>query len=197
SPPTTVIVDQCATNADCSGATPACNTTTSPKICVQCIVDADCGGLMSGKVCTTGDVCVDGCRGMNGNGCPMPQVCTSMSPSIGQCVECLADSDCGGLMSGKVCDTATDKCVDGCRGTDGNGCPPDKSCTSIDMTIGQCVQCVADGNCGGPMSGKVCDDTMHTCVDGCRGTGGNRCPMPEVCTSMDVTIGQCVTCVVD
>jgi clumping factor A len=38
----------------------------------------------------------------------------------------------------------------------------------------------------------VCEDTAHTCVDGCRGVGGNGCPDGEVCTSTDETIGECV-----
>ena len=43
-PPTTVVVDQCATNAECGAPTPFCKTTVSPKICVQCLTDVNCGG---------------------------------------------------------------------------------------------------------------------------------------------------------
>jgi uncharacterized repeat protein (TIGR01451 family)/MYXO-CTERM domain-containing protein len=199
SPPTTVVVDQCATSADCGGNTPVCNTATSPKTCVACLQDADCGGAMSGKVCdTTTDTCADGCRGTGGNGCPMGDTCTSMDASIGQCVQCLQDTDCGGAMSGKVCDTSTDTCADGCRGTGGNGCPTAQICTSMDATVGQCVECLQDTDCGAAGgSGKVCDTSTDKCVDGCRGTIEGNCPMGQQCTSMDASIGQCVECLVD
>jgi uncharacterized repeat protein (TIGR01451 family) len=53
--------------------------------------------------------------------------------------------------------------------------------------------CAADGDCGGPSSGLVCDDATMSCASGCRGQGGNGCPAGEVCTSVDTTIGQCAT----
>src|SRR6185503_159802 len=46
--------------------------------------------------------------------------------------ECTKDADCGGAKSGKVCDATALTCGDGCRGTDGNGCPSDRVCTSTD-----------------------------------------------------------------
>ena len=129
---------------------------------MPCAMDSDCP---SGKICDTSKgVCVDGCA---------------------------KDNDCGGPMSGKVCDGTTHMCGDGCRGTNGNGCPDPKVCTSKDDTIGMCVDCLTDSDCGGPMSGKVCDDTTHTCGDGCRGTGGNTCPSGQKCSSMDITQGAC------
>jgi len=53
-------------------------------------------------------------------------------------------------------------------------------------------QCKADNDCGGPTSGKVCDPSTETCIDGCRGTNGNGCPTGEVCSSTDDTIGTCM-----
>jgi uncharacterized repeat protein (TIGR01451 family) len=51
-----------------------------------CFVDADCGGAPSGRVCAASvEVCVDGCRGAGGNGCPEGFVCTSSDTTIGQC----------------------------------------------------------------------------------------------------------------
>mgnify|MGYP001087550785 CR=1 FL=1 len=38
-------------------------------------------------------------------------------------------------------------CVDGCRGTGGNGCPTGETCTSTDGTPGICVECAVDGDC--------------------------------------------------
>ena len=193
-PPTTVIVDECESNAACGVPTPVCDTTASPKVCVACLADSDCGGVMSGKVCDPTHTCIDGCH-PTGNGCPNPLFCTSTDATIGQCVECLGDSDCGGPTSGKVCDPSTDKCVDGCHPT-GNGCPVGDACTSTDATIGQCVDCLQDSDCGGAMSGKVCDTTKSTCIDGCH-TPGNGCPNGQECSSTDATIGICVECLQD
>jgi MYXO-CTERM domain-containing protein len=78
---------------------------------------------------------------------------------------CDKDSDCGNLTSGKVCDVGvSDKCMDGCRGTDGNGCPTGYQCTSTDASIGQCVP--ETGNTGSVDSG---DD--GSC--GCRTPGSD------------------------
>jgi MYXO-CTERM domain-containing protein len=112
-----------------------------------------------------------------------------MDNTIGMCVECTKDSDCGDAMSGKVCGD-NGKCQDGCRGMGGNGCPTDKSCTSKDSTIGMCVTCTKDSDCGAASSGKVCDNT-GMCIDGCRGLNGNGCPDGELCTSSDNSIGMC------
>ncbi len=190
SPPTVVFVDQCSSDADCSTAAPICNTSVSPHACVACLQDSDCGATNSGKVCDPTDTCIDGCRGTGGNGCPAGDECTSTDNSIGKCIECHQDSDCGGTTSGKVCD-ATGLCIDGCR-SGGNGCPNDEQCSSTDNSIGVCVQCLNDSNCGGTTSGKVCDPN-GICIDGCRGTGGNGCPTGEQCDSSDNTIGICVT----
>ena len=51
-----------------------------------CTTDSECGGLTSGMVCDGAGVCVAGCRGTNGNGCPTGEVCTSTDDTIGQCI---------------------------------------------------------------------------------------------------------------
>ncbi len=64
--------------------------------------------------------------------------------------ECAAGDDtrCGGPTSGAVCDAATSKCVAGCRGTGGNGCPAGKECSSTDATIGKCEEPETTGGTG-------------------------------------------------
>jgi uncharacterized repeat protein (TIGR01451 family) len=96
SPPTIVFVNGCATNADCTSPDPICDTTVSPHACVACVTDGDCGGVTSGMVCDPTDTCVDGCRGMGGNGCPTSQVCTSTTMAIGTC----STPDAGGNDAG-------------------------------------------------------------------------------------------------
>ncbi len=54
--------------------------------CVECTNDSDCGGATSGRVCDdTSGLCIDGCRGAFGNGCPGGQLCSSSSITIGSC----------------------------------------------------------------------------------------------------------------
>jgi uncharacterized repeat protein (TIGR01451 family) len=53
-----------------------------------CFSDKDCGGAQSGLVCDPkAEVCVDGCRGEGGNGCPSGQTCSSKDSSVGQCID--------------------------------------------------------------------------------------------------------------
>jgi len=50
-----------------------------------CLLDSQCGEPASAQICGTG-MCVPGCRGANGNGCPVDQVCTSTDGTPGACV---------------------------------------------------------------------------------------------------------------
>jgi MYXO-CTERM domain-containing protein len=53
-----------------------------------CKADGDCGNATSGKVCDdVTKICTDGCRGKGGNTCPDGKVCSSMSATVGTCVE--------------------------------------------------------------------------------------------------------------
>ncbi|MEZ4297208.1 MAG: MYXO-CTERM sorting domain-containing protein [Polyangiaceae bacterium] len=134
------------------------NDPTDDTLCNE---DSDCGDAQSGKVCDTeAGVCIDGCH-KPGNGCPEEQVCTSDDETIGQCVECVTDTDCSG---GQVCDLATNTCVD--------------------------VECTDDSQCGDATSGKVCDTESSTCVDGCH-EGGNGCPEGQSCQIAATAIGIC------
>ncbi|MFO0755553.1 MAG: hypothetical protein U0359_03630 [Byssovorax sp.] len=215
--PTPNVCVQCLSNADCAQPTPTCDLPSNtcgcvpvgPEVCgnavdedcdgtvCQCDKDSQCGGAESGKVCSASNTCIDGCRGLSGNGCPLPMLCTSMSASIGQCVGCLLDSNCGAADSGKVCDDQSHMCEDGCRGQGGNGCMLGSVCTSANASVGQCVACLADADCGGPDSAMICDAGQHQCEAGCRGQGGNGCPGGSVCSSLDATPGVCVECVAD
>ena len=105
-----------------------------------CEDDSDCGSPTSGMVCNDEDMCQEGCRGENGNGCPMGRECTSQTEEIGECIltGCLTDADCGATDSGRVCEA--NECTDGCRGNGGNGCPDELVCTSDDTSIGECIE---------------------------------------------------------
>jgi uncharacterized repeat protein (TIGR01451 family)/MYXO-CTERM domain-containing protein len=76
---------------------PRCVPDTNVNHC-GCYVDGDCGGAQSGRVCdASASICVDGCRGAGGNGCPGGLHCTSTDGTIGQCVP----QDDGGLPPGQ------------------------------------------------------------------------------------------------
>src|SRR5262249_27041326 len=73
-------------------------------------------------------------------------------------------------------------------------CTPGKSqnCTQPSVCLpNDTCGCKSDSDCGDKTSGRVCGPAQ-SCIDGCRGTGGNGCPTSEVCTSKDDAIGQCV-----
>ncbi|MDI3283792.1 MopE-related protein [Polyangium sp. 15x6] len=106
-----------------------------------CFTDEDCGNPVSGSVCEAG-MCVPGCRGVGGNGCPHGEVCSSADASRGVCEpgpnECAKDADCGAPGSGRVCDIPARVCQAGCRGAAGNGCPAGSFCTSETSQLGVC-----------------------------------------------------------
>jgi uncharacterized repeat protein (TIGR01451 family)/MYXO-CTERM domain-containing protein len=78
----------------------------------SCTSDSDCGGPDSGQVCEP-DICVAGCRGVGGNGCPAGLVCTSNDENVGECVP-----DSG---------TGSDSNTGGTGDEDSNGVPTEDS----------------------------------------------------------------------
>lgn len=78
--------------------------------CVACETDEQCGAIDSGKVCDPTNMCIDGCRGAGGNGCPDGLECTSMDDSIGMCVPpgSTTDSDSDSATDSAGSDSATD-----------------------------------------------------------------------------------------
>jgi hypothetical protein len=182
----------------CSGDLVCTSQGSAAGSCVGCLTDSNCGDAKSGIVCDqSSQKCMVGCRSQAGNGCSGNLVCTSATDTIGSCVACLGDSDCGDAKSGLVCDTSTLSCTAGCRSIGGNGCAGSLVCTSTDGALGKCGGCMTDSDCGGATSGVVCDVPSHTCTSGCRGEGGNACAGVKLCTSADTVIGACVECIVD
>jgi len=91
---------------------------------------------------------------------------------------CQSDAQCGGAMSGTVCDVDTHSCKAGCRAI-GNGCPVGQVCTSQSLDIGQCVpplECQSDLECASPLGGRICDLSTNKCVEGCRSDAGCGAP---------------------
>ena len=77
-----------------------------------CTTDADCGNATSGQICDPmKHICVPGCRGTNGNGCPSGQTCSSTTSDPGKCSP---GSEKPGVLitGGCVCTTATNSSTD-------------------------------------------------------------------------------------
>ncbi len=199
-----------ATQMDCRSG--ACSTNGTCEPSGGCNVDADC---------TTGNWCDETqhmCTPQVANGQPVPTDTSHMNPTLnGTC------TTAGGVLTcvSGVCDTADNKCGfangDGpCTGVDGATVCRSAICATTGANTGKCEGCTMDGqcpgtmphcdtttnggvmflvdsDCGGTMSGQVCNDANHDCQMGCRGTGGNGCPTGQKCTSTDNTIGMCVT----
>jgi hypothetical protein len=194
----------CASDGDCGNA-------TSGRIC-------------DGQTHKCKDGCA---RAPGRNNCPTTQFCTSNDPTgqvTGVCTQaCNFDVDCTATPATPFCidaggDAAQGHCV-ACR--DSNDCAAPKAICTV-ATTHECVQCTADDNsacskftigaaclasdvcgcqvdsdCGSPDTGRVCSDTTHACIEGCRGSGGNGCPREMVCSSTDTTIGSCSNAPVD
>ena len=210
-----------ATNASrCGGIRPQCLTALGLCGCSDSDGDSECGGPMSGIVCSgPAGTCIPGCSSAPGrNRCPVPLVCSGETPparpgmcvlppgcaSDAQCppprpicdlsviprvcVQCLTDAQC---MAPLVCDQMGSKlCVE---------CAPGKTAACrAELAGSRCLPanvcgCQVDADCGGPTSGRVCDTAIGRCTIGCRGTGGNRCPAPLICSSLGPEIGRCGT----
>jgi len=121
---------ECSATNDklCEGDKPVCNamigicvlcTSMDPSACLMapegpqcvggmngqvhcgCFQDSDCGGANSGKVCDPqAEICVDGCKGEGGNGCPDGKECTSKDSTIGTCVDVNGGTGGGGAGGG-------------------------------------------------------------------------------------------------
>jgi len=145
------IFDGTEMGKDCSN--PATDTTK-----MTCVPDGDMGATTTSPIDPDTDHggVKDGDEDLNHNGVIDAGELDPNNPSDDAQVECQTDSDCGDATSGKVCDD-TRKCVDGCRGTNGNGCPDGQVCSSMDDTIGTCSDGAGGGGGSGGSGGSLND----------------------------------------
>jgi hypothetical protein len=193
----------CTSPADCSGTpTPAC----LPRgVCGQCFVGETSLCTGTTPVCDT-DVGV--CRG-----CTTDNECGGATPGCqpdGSCKQCSATQQSACTGSTPICNVATGTCRGPClTDNDCNGalpaCAANGVCSQCSPTnLSQCSAnrpvclgtgicgCSTDSDCGGPQSQRVCDASLGgVCVAGCRGAGGNGCPVGQVCSSPGNAIGRC------
>jgi uncharacterized repeat protein (TIGR01451 family)/uncharacterized protein (TIGR03382 family) len=185
----TCVTDECQSDAQCTTAPLLhCDTTADPNACVQCLSNDHCTG---GLICdVAGTKRCQECSAQDTSHCQAAGVgsaCVS-----GHC-GCTADGHCGGSTSGRICDAATSRCVLGCRGTGGNGCPAPQQCSSTTSSPGVCQGCRSGGDCSGRT--PYCDPATSTCV-ACRADGPPSCPAPETpaCQRTGDLSGACTEC---
>jgi MYXO-CTERM domain-containing protein len=124
----------CHSSADCKQPLPHCDLGGGTDgRCVQCLFDTDCDAPL---VCDgVKKKCLE-CTPTNTTQC-RPELAGSQCLVDGRC-GCTTDADCGGVASGRVCDAAAARCIPGCRGAGGNGCPSEHVCSSANEDIGRC-----------------------------------------------------------
>ena len=109
----------CVSDAQCSGATPICDTSESR--CVGCLLDGQCN---DGNQCTT-DQCI--ARTCSATSLPAGSMCAGGvcdGAALPMCLECLRNSDCSGATP--ICDVAANLCVECTRNSE---CGPRGVCT--------------------------------------------------------------------
>lgn len=162
---------QCLQKSDCP-AGDSCDLRTNE--CVQCLANPDCP---DGDVCDpTTLLCVPGCVGGSGGpNCPaaLPACDTRVTTDAprGTCVECLTHDDCP--ATGKICDSATLRCIPGCLGDD-RRCPAEKPHCLALGTHGTCAQCNPRDRPTTCAAGLVCHDSTDPLTAGicrCKGVG--------------------------
>jgi MYXO-CTERM domain-containing protein len=126
----------CHTDTDCRQPLAHCDLGGGTDgRCVQCLFDTDCDAPLvcdptkkRCEECVPGSASTPQCR---------PELAGDQCLADGRC-GCVADGDCGGVQSGRVCDAGTSRCVPGCRGAGGNGCPNEQVCSSTTNEVGRC-----------------------------------------------------------
>jgi hypothetical protein len=193
----------CLGDAECSGATPACDGKKGQ--CVACTADTYCPGgacdLTSGvcvectgnqqcttsqkPICdTTSHKCVAGCLSDAGCTSPGASHCDAASH---KCVECTADGQCAGNPNGPVCNGFTHAC----------GCLLDLQCPTFSCIQGQATCCVAktcdanacgmvDNGCGGKHDCGACaKGTCQTSTSTCSTLGAACTPGGTDCSGTE------------
>jgi uncharacterized repeat protein (TIGR01451 family) len=171
-PPTDVVLDQCTTSADCSGAKPVCDTAATPKVCVQCLAKTDCPA--SAPVC---NLTTKSC-----SACATDADCPAALPAClagGACGECSGTNAAKCTGSKPLCDTTASVCVACLTGTDCG------STTPVCGASKTCVGCTTDANCGGATPACQTSGACGQC------SGSNKTQCVAVC---DTASGRCAGC---
>lgn len=184
--PQSGVCDACG--GRCGGDTPACIADSGT--CAECGPSFPCD---AGQVCRMDNTCGDAPAG----GCVQDVDCQAQDPNapicfVGQCVQCIQDSDC---VAGFACENQM--CVAApCRGTT---CQMGSECN---LNTGRCDPgCNADADCPDPSIHR-CNVATGQCYDGvnatCDGEGGASVCYPGAqClpNALDPSLGGNCSCI--
>src|SRR4029079_907197 len=152
---TDVFVEQCAVSGDCSGSTPLCLGTVSPRVCVACLTDTNCSGTT--PICNTGTHTCQACA--SDGQCPASAPACQASGACGVC-SATNVGVCSGATA--LCDTAVPACVQCLANNHCSGATP-----VCNTSTKACVGCLVNADCGG--NTPICDPEFLTC----RACGGD------------------------
>jgi uncharacterized repeat protein (TIGR01451 family) len=179
---------ECLADAQCPMARPLCDPTT--KTCRGCASDADCAPPAS-RCDTATSVCV---------GCRTHADCEGLlplcSPQTQSCVPCTSDAACAAkdlrFPACQVTGPLLGACTE-CSATNLSLCTNPRPQCLTDLGFCGCSDQDGDGECGGPMSGIVCNAPVGICIPGCSTVAGrNGCPAAQTCSAAGNAIGSCV-----
>ena len=132
-----------------------CSNAATDSAAKACIPDGDKGTTTTSPLNsdTDGGTIPDGDEDTDHDGVLDPN---ETDPNDGTDDLCAIDADCGSTPSGRICSDGSPRvCIDGCRGTNGNGCPSGYSCTSTDATAGVCEETVVGAGGAGGAAGAA------------------------------------------
>jgi hypothetical protein len=187
---------QAAGVSACVAPTPACDLTSGK--CVGCTADAQCTVDPSKGFCVAG-ACA-GCGTPGATGCTArtdgKTTCATTGTSIGQCVECAADTQC-------TADPAKGFCVGnactGCNTTGATGCSTRADgktvCAITGASTGQCVECSVATDCKLNAAKGFC--VGNACTGCTAAICAARTDGKNTCATTGTAAGQCVECMAD
>ncbi|MEW5855450.1 MAG: Ig-like domain-containing protein, partial [Myxococcota bacterium] len=218
------IIDGCVTDADCGGATPACNTIT--HVCVRCVVDAHCP---AGATCNAANLCT----------LPPPVIVdpedeevvnTHRPPIVGTSVpnaritvfidgvpvgETVADDNgdwtfipTADVPDGPHTTSAVAKLGTGILEVVSPpsavhdfvvGCVSNNDCSAAlpicNPATHTCVECLENSQC--PAEAPLCGRLSHQCTPACTSDAECNAPTPVCAPAGNIRAGECVECVND
>ncbi|GMV17043.1 MAG: hypothetical protein AMXMBFR56_52670 [Polyangiaceae bacterium] len=141
-----------------------------------------------GPDASTSDTGSDAPQGCTGNqDCAGNAGTTICDVATGKCVQCLPGNDV--CPASEHCDSATSKCVSGCKSDEGCAGQTGKHC---DVSAHACVECTADSHCS---AGQKCtaNKCVETCGDGGACSNGLTC-CGGVCADPQTDVAHCGAC---
>lgn len=146
---------KCTTNTDCAARAGRPYCAPDGSCSKNCDDDADCGTTASAQICDgTTKLCITGCRGTGGNGCPTGVVCSSVDATQGTCSTPPVDagSEAGSSSSSGTSGTAGSSGASGTSGSTpdagGGSSGDDGGCAVTTTTEGSMASFLAAGVLG-------------------------------------------------